>query len=56
MKELKTSFASVFEEPTFPIKRKSAFQHKIKLKDPNSAPPKRKLYPLAGEELEELKK
>lgn len=56
MKKLKHSFPDVFKEPKFPIKRKEAFQHKIRRVDNSAPPPKRKLYPLAGAELDELKK
>ena len=52
---MKTSFPSVFTEPSFPIHRSEFFQHKIPLKDPTADPPKRKLYPLDSSELAELK-
>lgn len=31
------------------------FSHKVRLKDPNKDPPKRKIYPLDNDELVELK-
>jgi hypothetical protein len=48
-------FASVFAEPTYPIKRKAQHHHKIELSDPSAPPPKRRLYPLSEDELTELK-
>lgn len=56
MQMLKHTFGNVFTEPKFPIKRDETMQHKIELKDPQAPPPKRRLYPLAEDELAELKK
>ncbi len=49
----------MFEEPTYPVDRSSCpvqFEHKIPLIDESAPPPKRRLYPLDGVELAELKK
>lgn len=59
LKELKSEFSSVFEEPVYPVQREGKaidFNHYIKLKDPSKDPPKRRLYPLDEIELAELKK
>jgi hypothetical protein len=54
---LKSEFPAVFSEPKYPVKRDgNVFEHRIPLVDENAAPPKRRLYPLDGVELDELKK
>jgi hypothetical protein len=55
MEMLKQDYSDVFSEPKFPIERAAHRQHHIKLKDPNAEPPRRRLYPLAQDELVELK-
>ena len=46
----------MFAEPVFPIDRTDLFKHTIPLVDERKPPPKRKLYLLDQNELEELKK
>ena len=58
MQYLKNKYSTVFSEPEYPVDRSNCpqiFEHAIPLKDENAPPPKRKLYPLDGVELEELK-
>jgi hypothetical protein len=58
LEKLKSKYSSVFSEPSYPVDRSECpqiFEHSIPLKDENAPPPKRKLYPLDGIELEELK-
>ena len=58
LKRLKCDYSTVFAEPTYPVDRSGerVFEHNIPLKDENAPPPKRRLYPLDQEELQELKK
>ncbi len=56
---MKARYPRVFEEPTYPVDRSDCpvqFEHKIPLIDESAPPPKRRLYPLDGVELAELKK
>ncbi len=56
--KLKNSYPLVFSEPKYPVDRSNCpynFEHSIPLVDESAPPPKRKLYPLDGRELEELK-
>ncbi len=49
----------MFEEPVYPVDRSDCpvqFEHRIPLVDESAAPPKRRLYPLDGVELVEIKK
>ena len=49
----------MFEEPAYPVDRSDCpvqFEHQIPLIDESAPPPKRRLYPLDGVELAELKK
>ena len=56
LEQLKQAYPKVFEKPTFPNYRNdSDFYHYIDLKDSSADPPKKKLYPLDGKELEALK-
>ena len=48
----------MFSEPKYPVDRSSCpqkFEFSLPLKDENSEPPKRKIYPLDNVELDELK-
>ncbi len=58
--DLKARFPAVFEEPKYPVDRgeelNRLFEHKIDLVDPTLPPPRKKLYPLDDQELEELRK
>lgn len=55
--ELQRTYPAVFQEPAFPIQRPNPkmYEHKIRLKDEDAPPPRRKIYPLDQKELEELK-
>ena len=49
----------MFTEPIYPVDRTGCpanIQHQIRLQDEKAEPPKRRIYPLNNEELEELKK
>ena len=54
---LKTNFASVFADPVYPIQcdNDKVYEFRILLKDQLKDLPRKKLYPLDKEELEELK-
>ncbi len=59
LSRLQQKYPEVFAEPKYPVSREGCavdIRHEIRLKDADSAPPKRRIYPLDNQELEELKK
>ena len=57
--DLEKTFPTVFQEPQYPVQRPGLtvdFEHKIDKKDESADPPKRKIYPLDPEEMDELRK
>lgn len=54
MKKLVQEYPSVFAEPSYPPPKRPV-EHQIKLRDPAASVPRKKLYPLTEQELQELK-
>ena len=51
-------YPEVFSEPNYPVNREGCqanIKHEIRLLDEKAEPPKRRIYPLDNNELEELK-